>query len=106
MVKESKIKFDLTIYQREQNIFSSSFNVSASTKLSTVSNLVIKDIEKVVVDNGWMTTFAGVFGILINTKTGEVAAMITYKPTFNYNKIFGAHDIYNEMKLLAPGLKL
>lgn len=103
--KTSNKRYTLSVYQRKNKIHSSQMTVPAPTKLTKLSKNSIKVIEQMVIDNGWVTTFAGVFGLIIDNETKEVMAMVTYRPTFNYHEFYDARKIYQETQLFAPGLK-
>lgn len=106
MIKNTKVKYTLTVYKKKQKINTFKMSVLGTTSLNDVTDSILNEIEIIVINNSWVTIFAGVFGLLTLSGSTKPIAMITYRPSFNYNKIFTDKAIYQELQLIAPGFKI
>ena len=100
------VSYELKIFKKDKEWCSLKITVGPKTKLSKVAEKAINELEQIVINQGWVTTYAGVFGLIFIPDYTKPIAMVTYKPSFNYSTFFGAKDIYEEVSAITPELKL
>lgn len=107
MAKIEYDNFEIKFFKKSESLGISDYVIGISSDTGIIMNelglVISKKLEKIVIDNNWVTTYYGIFGIAYNKVNSlRPVILVVYHPTFNFKIYDNVLDIKQELAFLLP----